>query len=117
MSANSVLKERDVYKMHIFADISAVCLVLVGTGFAGISEARAQTTSDKMSCSAAVATYERNGRIYVRTRSGTVLPIDRPVPVSQKSRLSGCHGRNVSRSPYNVRTTDVRNCTIGYVCQ
>ncbi len=82
---------------------------------AGLSAtAQAQTTSEQMTCQQAVATYERNGRIYIRTRSGTVLPIYRPAPVSQRSRVN-CRPRE-NRTRYNVRTSDKRHCTIGFYC-
>ncbi len=74
----------------------------------------AQTTSEQMTCAQAVSTYERNGRIYVRTGSGAVLPIYRPAPVSQRSQVF-CRPQE-SRSRYNVRTSDKRHCTIGYYC-
>jgi hypothetical protein len=96
--------------------MSVLSMSLAGTGVSAISPAQAQVTSDQMTCSQAVATYERNGRIYVRTRSGTVLPIYRGVPVSRKSQLN-CQRRWSQRTPYNVRTKDARNCTIAYVCQ
>lgn len=76
--------------------------------------AQAQTTSEQMTCAQAVATYERNGRIYVRTRSGTVIPIYQPAPVSQRSQVF-CRPRE-TRTRYNVRTSDKRHCTIGYYC-
>ena len=75
---------------------------------------QAQTTAEQMTCEQAVSTYERNGRIYVRTGSGAVLPIYRPVPVSQRSRVY-CRPRE-TRTRYNVRTSDKRHCTIGFYC-
>lgn len=87
-----------------------ICVAVAG--FSGA--AQAQTTSEQMTCQQAVATYERNGRIYIRTRSGTVLPIYRPVPVSQRSRVY-CRPRE-NRTRYNVRTSDKRHCTIGFYC-
>ena len=70
--------------------------------------AHAQTTSDQMTCQQAVSTYERTG-------SGTVVPIYRPAPVSQRSSLY-CRTREHSRSRYNVRNSDKRDCTIGFYC-
>ncbi len=81
-----------------------------------VPSAQAQVTADQMTCAEAVATYERNGRIYVRTGSGAVLPIYDGVPVSQKSKLR-CNSADESRQRYNVRTNDARYCTISYVCR
>lgn len=87
---------------------------VISAGLAPV--AVAQVTVDQMTCASAVATYERNGRVYVRTRSGVVLPIYNGVPVSQKSRLS-CSSADENAQRYNVRTKDARYCTISYVCR
>jgi hypothetical protein len=66
--------------------------------------------SNNMSCSSAVASYERNGRINTTTRSGTTLPIYDGVPVSQRSTLR-CPTVGVK-----VATSDNPRCIVAYRC-
>lgn len=94
--------------------IVAIILSLTFIGTPSVSVA--QTTSDQMTCQQAVATYERDGRIYVRTPRGAVIPVYRPLPVSQRSRVV-CNTLSQQRGRYNVRTSDKRHCTIGYHCR
>ncbi|MCG6857571.1 MAG: hypothetical protein LJE67_05850 [Salaquimonas sp.] len=63
-----------------------------------------------MSCSQAVATYERSGRITVTTRSGTTLPIYDGVPVSKKSTL------RCPQVAIQVQATDNKRCVVAYKC-
>ena len=100
-------------RLRILTVLPAVLLGALAAGLPGA--AQAQVTSDQMTCEQAIATYERDGRIYVRTPRCEVLPIYRPVPVSQKNRLA-CHGRESSRKSYGVPTLDKRRCVIGYTC-
>ena len=97
----------------LLAVLTAVFAAGLTAGVPGV--AQAQVTSDQMTCEQAIATYERDRRIYVRSSGGAVLPIYRPVPLSERNQLF-CHGRDSSRSSYGVRTLDKRRCTIGYTC-
>ncbi len=92
----------------------AMFLGAAATGMPAVSFA--QTTSEQMTCQQAVSTYERTGRINVRASGGTVIPVYKPAPVSQK-RTVACHTLNTQRRPYNVTTSDKRRCTIGYYCR
>ena len=92
---------------------------LTSVGFAIATTLLATTpvqarTTDQMTCNQAIATYEKNKRVNVRTRNGQVLPIYGGVPVSQKGRLT-C-GRGSVRSGYHVKTTDKKRCSVMYTC-
>ncbi len=78
------------------------------------TDANAQALANNMTCSQAQATFERNGRITIRTRGGTILPIYGGVPASQRGRLI-C-GPFSTKSPKFVVTTDTRQCPISYKC-
>ncbi len=69
--------------------------------------AAAEAGSVNMSCEQAKATYWRNGRINVRTNSGAVVPI--------YGLRRGCPFQYWA-SPYSVRTSDRRSCTLGVRC-
>lgn len=94
--------------------VFSVGLSVMGMAFAPLAQAR--VTADQMTCAMAVASYEKNGRIYVRSGSGTVLPIYDGVPVSQKTSLS-CPSADEDAQRYNVRTSDAHACTISYRCR
>lgn len=96
--------------------IAAFALGISVFGTALTPAAHALVTADQMTCAMAVASYEKNGRIYVRTRSGTVLPIYDGVPVSQKTSLN-CPSADEDAQRYNVRTKDAHYCTISFVCR
>lgn len=102
--------------MTYLAKIAVLSLGISAFSTAFVPAAQALVTADQMTCARAVATYEKNGRIYVSTRSGTILPIYDGVPVSQKSRLN-CPSADENAQRYNVRTKDARACTISYVCR
>ena len=77
--------------------------------------ASAQGVTNDMTCQQAIAEYERNGRVYVRQRSGRVLPIYVGVPLSQKNRLL-CDFDQF-KMYYTVPTKDKRRCAISWICQ
>jgi hypothetical protein len=77
--------------------------------------ATAQSVTNDMTCQQAIAEYERNGRVYVRQRSGSVLPIYVGVPLSQKNRLL-CDFDQF-KMYYTVPTKDKRRCGISWRCQ
>ena len=77
--------------------------------------ATAQGVTNDMTCQQAIAEYERNGRVYVRQRSGRVLPIYVGVPLSQKNRLL-CDFDQF-KMYYTVPTKDKRRCGISWRCQ
>lgn len=85
----------------------------VAMSIAITSPVRAKTT-DQMTCSQAIATYEKNRRINVRSRHGQVLPIYGGVPASKKGQLT-C-GRGRVRSGYMVKTIDKKRCAVMYTC-
>jgi hypothetical protein len=87
-------------------------LMIVSTAFFSIYAAPSgyAQVSNGMSCSQAVATYERNGRINTTTRSGTTLPLYGGVPVSQRSTLR-CPTTGIK-----VTTKDNPGCIIAYQC-
>jgi len=78
-------------------------------------QASAQSVTNDMTCQQAISTYERNGRVYVRQRSGSVLPIYVGVPLSQKNRLY-CDFDQF-KMYYTVPTKDKRRCGISWRCQ
>jgi len=84
--------------------------VLVTAAFSLIAIQQAQASTVAMSCAQAIATFERNGRITVTTRTGSTLPIFNGVPVSQRSTLR-CPTAGIV-----VQATDNPRCTIGFNC-
>ena len=78
-------------------------------------QASAQSVTNDMTCQQAISTYERNGRVYVRQRSGAVLPIYVGVPLSQRNRLLCEFDQYIIA--YSVPTKDKRRCAISYKCQ
>lgn len=87
--------------------------VAIATSIITTTPAKARTT-DQMTCSQAVATYEKSKRVNVRTRNGQILPIYGGAPVSKRGRLT-C-GRGEVRRGYMVKTTDKKRCAIMYTC-
>lgn len=77
--------------------------------------ANAQTTTDQMTCKQVIAAYEKNGRVYVRQRTGQVLPVYLGVPVSQRSRLR-CEW-DMSVTGYSVKSKDKKRCVAMYLCR
>ncbi|WP_374076061.1 hypothetical protein [Bdellovibrio bacteriovorus] len=67
----------------------------------------AHAGSVNMTCAEARADYNEDGRIYVTTGNGDVVPIYGLVqrcPIGE------------DESPYWVRTTDKKTCVLGYRC-
>ena len=75
----------------------------------------AQTTTDQMTCNQVIASYEKYGRVYVRQRSGQVLPVYIGVPVSQRSRLR-CEWDSFVTG-YSVKSKDKKRCVAMYLCR
>lgn len=97
--------------------ISSPALILpvaVAAILAGIDGAQAQQLTNSMTCERAISTYENQGRVTTRTRSGAVLPIYGGVPAS-KGRTMYC-GRERVRNTVRVITTDSKRCVIAYRC-
>ena len=103
----SILIRRPVY-------IAMALASLVGGTAAIAVPAHAQVTTDRMSCSKVVATYERNGRIYIKSRTGQVLPIYGGVPLSRKNQLR-CSRGSVPAG-YRVKSSDKKRCVAMYKC-
>ncbi len=101
-------------RLNFIAFAPAVILYVAGAVLLNTMQAHAQVTTDRMTCKQAIATYEKNRRIYVRTRSGTVLSIYSGVPISQKRHLR-C-GRSSGASGYRVKTKDTKKCVVFYKC-
>ena len=106
--------------MYVFCKNPIIYLIVILTGAFGMVfslslPALSQTTTDRMTCSKAIATYEKNGRVYVRNRSGQALPIYGGAPVSKKGQVV-C-GWDQSRSGYRVKTTDNKRCVVKYECR
>jgi len=75
---------------------------------------QAQQLTNSMTCERAIATFERQGRVTTRTRSGSVLPIYGGVPAS-KGRTLYC-GQERVRNTVRVITSDNNRCVIAYRC-
>ena len=91
-----------------FALLAAAVLVSQCT------QSAAQTVSNNMSCSAAVAYYERHGKIYTIAAGRDVVPIYDAVPASQRNTYICQQGYRLV--PRTLATADSRRCTIGYKC-
>ena len=85
-------------------------LAVLGATMSVIMPVPAKAQSVSMSCAQAVATYERSGRITVRSRSGTTLPFYDGVPVSRRS------SQRCSQAPVSVAASDNPRCIIAYRC-
>lgn len=83
----------------------------ISTDFDG---AQAQQLTNSMTCERAIATFERQGRVTTRTRSGSVLPIYGGVPASE-GRTLYC-GQERVRNTVRVITSDNNRCVIAYRC-
>ncbi|HSO48113.1 MAG TPA: hypothetical protein VLQ68_09310 [Rhizobiaceae bacterium] len=70
-------------------------------------------TSDEMTCSEAIAHYERSREINVK-QDGQVLPINQGTPIRQADMLN-CAG-NGSRFDTMVPTRDDPQCVIAAYC-
>lgn len=97
--------------------IVSLSVVLAGAGLALLSgapaaPASAQTTVDRMTCSAAINTAARTRRYYKRTGFG-VVPI---MPVFPYDGGFACLITEYA-SPQVERTLDTPRCVIGYRCQ
>ena len=86
--------------------------VLVGVVFPSVSNA--QTLTNDMYCDDVIALYEQSGRVYTRSRHGTILPIYGGVPARFRSRLR-CGPFSVPFAKY-VIARDTRQCLISYRC-
>ncbi len=75
----------------------------------------AQTTTDQMTCKQVIASYEKYGRVYVRQRSGQILPVYNGVPGSLRGRLR-CD-RDSFVTGYGVKSKDKKRCVAMYLCQ
>ena len=94
---------------------SAVLTIAVGAaGFTAVEQAAAQQLTNSMTCEQVKSIYASQGRVQTRTRSGAVLPIYGGVPEAQGRSLM-C-GRDRSRRPVQVITSDNQRCTIAYKC-
>lgn len=83
--------------------------ILLATAVLALSSASAFAGSVNMTCAQAQATYNKNGRITVRTGTGDLVPI------------YGLVGRNgcdagYQASPYWVQSLDDSTCVLGYRC-
>ena len=74
----------------------------------------AQDVSDEMSCSEAIAHYERYRQINTIV-NGQVLPIDQGTPIRQADMLN-CDGDQSSRFETMVKTRDDPQCVIAAYC-
>ncbi|MCR9139670.1 MAG: hypothetical protein NXI27_27000 [Alphaproteobacteria bacterium] len=88
--------------------------IIAATMVAGPVDAQAQQLTNSMTCERAKATYERQGRVTTRTRSGSVLPIYGGVPASE-GRTLYC-GQERVRNTVRVITSDNKRCVIAYRC-
>ncbi|MCY6380510.1 hypothetical protein [Hoeflea prorocentri] len=84
------------------------------SGLMATEYAAAQQLTNSMTCEMAKSVYASQGRVQTRTRSGVVLPIYGGVPEA-KGRSLMC-GRDRSRRPVQVITSDNPRCTIAYKC-
>jgi hypothetical protein len=79
------------------------------------SAALAQQVADQMTCSEAVAHYERFRQIDTIV-NGEVLPIDQGTPIRQAENLN-CNADQGSRFETMVKTTDDPQCVIAAYCE
>ena len=93
--------------MRITPIAAAIVLCLCG-------QTAAQTVSNNMSCSAAIAYYESHGKIYTIAAGRDVVPIYDAVPASQRNFYICQQGYRLV--PRTLVTADSRRCTIGYKC-
>lgn len=98
-------------KLQSFLLILPITTAAIVAGSVG---AQAQQLTNSMTCERAKATYERQGRVTTRTRSGSVLPIYGGVPASE-GRTLYC-GQERVRNTVRVITTDNKRCVIAYRC-
>jgi hypothetical protein len=108
------MKSNVIETNHIICWLVAIMFVFTSASLNTIP-ANAQTTTDQMSCQQVIATYEKNGRVYVRQRSGQVLPVYNGVPVSQRSRLR-CEWDSYATG-YSVKSKDKKRCVAMYLCR
>ena len=79
-----------------------------------VNPVKAQTLTNDVTCERAKRMFERTGRVYTRTRLGSILPIYGGVPIRFKHRLI-C-GHYVTPSVKKVITLDRRSCPISAKC-
>ncbi|MEX3009262.1 hypothetical protein [Hoeflea sp. TYP-13] len=94
--------------------LTSTVSMCVFIAIAASERAAAQQLTNSMTCAQAKSLYQKQGRVYTRTRNGTVLPIYGGVPEAQGRNLL-C-GRDRSQRPVRVITRDNRRCTIAYKC-
>lgn len=75
----------------------------------GLFSVAAHAGSVNMTCAEARQDYDADGRIYVTTGSGDVVPI---YGLVKRCPIGGQY----TESPYWVRTTDTNTCVLGYRC-
>ena len=79
------------------------------------SAATAQQVSDDMTCSEAIAHYERNREINTM-QDGQVLPINQGTPIRQADTLN-CSSDGGNRFETMVKTRDDPQCVIAAYCE
>ena len=109
-----IMKSNRIESKHIVCWLAALVFVSA-TNWLKITTAEAQTTTDQMTCNQVIASYEQYGRVYVRQRSGKVLPVYNGVPRSHKGRLNCERSRFVTG--YGVKSSDKKRCVAMYLCR
>ena len=94
-------------RVALILALASACAVLA-------SHATAQVLTNDMYCEDVIAQFEQTGRVYTRSRHGTVLPIYGGVPARFRSRLR-CGPFSVPFAKY-VISRDRRQCLISYRC-
>jgi hypothetical protein len=79
------------------------------------SVASGQQVSEEMTCSEAIAHYERNREINTM-QDGQVLPINQGTPIRQANMLN-CSSDGENRFETMVNTRDDPQCVIAAYCQ
>lgn len=91
------------------------CAAIVAASILCPAAAMAQSTvAGNMTCSQAVATFEKTGRIPIISLSGQSLTLSNGVPMSQRSSLR-C-GREKMNAAYILKTRDNPRCAVFAHC-
>ena len=88
-----------------------ILAAVLAVGSAGPTSAQ---LADQMTCTQAIAYYEKHGVIQVLANGKFAVPVRVGVPVAKASTLQ-CDGENEPRA-YTVSTKDAWRCVIAMTC-
>lgn len=84
-------------------------------GYMGAAPAAAQAFANEMTCSEAIAHFERTGTIFVMANDRFAVPLRGATPANQVAQMQ-CPGRGQQPRPERVATRDDARCVIGFRC-